>query len=94
MTTTPEHEQLIELIAAQTRGLLQDHWSDIDSYRDGEDEIKLAFSHTLSYEGSERTVKTSISFSHRIKDSVEQSINTAQQELPIKVTIRKGRTNE
>jgi hypothetical protein len=92
MSTEPE--QLIDLIAAQTRQLLADHWTDIDSYRDGESEIKLAFSHTLSYEGSERTVKTSISFSHRIKDSVEESINTAQQELPIKVTIRKGRTNE
>jgi hypothetical protein len=94
MTTPTELEQLIELITAQTRQLLQDHWTDIDSYRDGDDEIKLAFSHTLSYEGSERTVKTTISFSHRIKDEVENSINTAQQELPIKVTIRKGRTNE
>ncbi len=90
MPTTPtEHEQLIGLIAAQTSRLLQDHWSDIDSYRDGEDEIKLAFSHTLSYEGSERTVKTSISFSHRIKDSVEESIDTAQADLPLKVTIEK-----
>jgi hypothetical protein len=89
-----EPEQLIELIAAQTRGLLKEHWSDIDSYRNGDDEIKLAFSHTLSYEGDERTIKTTISFSHRIKDSVEESINTAQADLPLKVTIRKGRTNE
>jgi hypothetical protein len=83
MTTPTEPEQLIELIAAHTRQLLEDHWTDIDSYRDGDDEIKLAFSHTLSYEGSERTVKTSISFSRRIKDSVEESINTAQTELPL-----------
>jgi hypothetical protein len=83
MTTSTEPEQLIDLITAQTRRLLKDHWPDIDSYRDGDDEIKLAFAHTLSYEGSERTVKTSISFSHRIKDSVEESINTAQAELPL-----------
>ena len=89
MTTPTEPEQLIELIAGHTRQLLQDHWSDIDSYRDGDDEIKLAFAHTLSYEGDERTVKTSISFSHRIKDSVEESINTAQADLPLKVTIEK-----
>jgi hypothetical protein len=37
---------------------------------------------------------TTISFSHRVKDEVENSIDTAQEELPIKVTIRKGRTNE
>jgi len=87
MTTPTEPEQLIELITAQTRSLLQDHWSDIDSYRDGDDEIKLSFAHTLSYEGSERTVKTTISFSHRIKDEVEQSIDTAQKEL--RMTIEK-----
>jgi hypothetical protein len=78
-----EPEQLIELIAAHTRQLLQDHWSDIDSYRDGDEEIKVAFSHKLSYEGSSRTVKTSISFSHRVKDEIEESIDTAQTELPI-----------
>ena len=89
MTTPTEPEQLIDLIAEQTRSLLQDHWADIDSYRDGDDEIKLAFSHTLSYEGSERTVKTTISFSHRIKNEVENSINTAQADLPLKVTIEK-----
>ena len=87
MSTEPE--QLIDLIAEQTRSLLKDHWPDIDSYRDGDDEIKLAFSHTLSYEGSERTVKTAISFSHRVKDTLEQSIDTAQADLPLKVTIEK-----
>jgi hypothetical protein len=86
MSTEPT--QLIELITAQTRSLLEDHWNDIDSYRDGESEIKLAFSHTLSYAGNERTVKTSISFSHRIKDSLEESINAAQQNLPIEVPKR------
>jgi len=83
MTSPTEPEQLIELIAAHTRQLLKDHWLDIDSYREGDDEIKIGFSHALSYAGNERTVKTSISFSHRIKDSVEESINTAQTELPL-----------
>jgi hypothetical protein len=78
-----EIEQLIELIAAHTSSLLHEHWSLIDSYRDGDEEIKLSFSHKLSYEGSSRTVKTTISFSHRVKDEVEQSFDTAQTELPI-----------
>jgi hypothetical protein len=91
MTTSTEPEQLIDLIAEQTRSLLQDHWSDIDSYRDGDDEIKLSLTHKLSYEGSTRTIKTTISFSHRVKDEVENSIDTAQEELPMKMTIEKGR---
>jgi hypothetical protein len=91
MTTPTEPEQLIDLIAGHTRQLLQDHWSDIDSYRDGDEEIKLSFSHKLSYEGSSRTVKTTISFAHRVKDELEESIDTAQTELPIKVTIEKGK---
>jgi hypothetical protein len=94
MTTPTEPEQLIDLIAAQTRSLLKEHWSDIESYRDGDSEIKIGFNHALSYEGDLKVVKTTISFSHRIKDSVENSINTAQADLPLKVTIRKGRTNE
>ncbi len=87
MTTEPE--QLIDLIAAQTRSLLEDHWADIQTYRDGDADIKLSFVHTLSYEGSERTIKTTISFSHRVKDEVEESIDTAQADLPLKVTIEK-----
>ena len=83
MTTPTEPEQLIELIAAHTSSLLQEHWSLIDSYRDGDEEIKVAFSHKLSYEGSNRTVKTTISFAHRVKDELEESIDTAQTELPI-----------
>jgi hypothetical protein len=86
-----ETEQLVDLIVAQTRDLLQNHWTDIDSCRDGEDDIRIGFSHKLSYEGTERTIKTTISFAHRVKDEVEESIDTAQKELPLKVTIEKGR---
>jgi hypothetical protein len=86
-----EHEQLIELITAQTRNLLQDHWTDIDSCRDGQDEIKIGFSHKLSYQGTERTIKTTIAFAHRVKDEIEESIDTQQKELPLKVPIEKGR---
>ena len=86
-----ETEQLIELITTQTSNLLKNHWSDIDSCRDGDEQIKIAFSHKLSYEGSNRTVKTSISFAHRVKDEIEESIDTRQTELPMKVTIEKGR---
>jgi hypothetical protein len=84
MSTEPE--ALIDLIAGQTRSLLEEHFGDIESCRDGEEAIKIAFSHKLSYEGTERTVKTTISFSHRVKDEIEQSIDTRQTELPIEVT--------
>jgi hypothetical protein len=83
MTTPTEPEQLIDLITAQTRALLDSHWSDIDSCRDGEDDIKVSFSHKLSYEGSSRTVKSCISFSHRVKDEIEETFDFAQTELPI-----------
>jgi hypothetical protein len=82
MTTPTEPEQLIELIAAQTRNLLQNHWPDIVDYLDG-GEIKVGFSHKLSYENSTRTVETTISFARRIKDSISESIDTRQAEFPI-----------
>jgi hypothetical protein len=85
-----ENEQLIDLIANQTRTLLQNHWPDILDFRDGAD-ITLHFSHALSYEGAERTIETTISFARRVKDSVSESIDTAQEELPMKVTINKGK---
>lgn len=88
MSTEPT--AIIDLITEQTRDLLAKHWTEIDAYRDGDADIKLSFSHALSYEGSERTVKTTISFSHRIKDEIENSIDTAQANLPLKVTIEKG----
>ena len=78
-----ESQQLIDMIAGQTKSLLEDHWGDIESCRDGEDDIKVSLIHKLSYEGSARTVKTVISFSHRVKDEIEESIDTAQTELPI-----------
>jgi hypothetical protein len=78
-----ESQQLIDMIAGQTRALLEDHWGDIESCRDGDEDIKVSFGHKLSYEGSARTVKTVISFSHRVKDEIEESIDTAQTELPI-----------
>jgi hypothetical protein len=84
MTTPTEPEQLIELISGQTRTLLQEHWTKIENYRDGEAEIKIGFSHALRYEGNLRVVKTMISFSHSIRDQVEDSINTVQTELPLR----------
>jgi len=87
-----ESEQLIELITAQTASLLRDHWADIQTYRDDEDDIKVSLAHRLSYDGSQRMVKTTISFSHRVKDEIEGSLDTAQADLPLKVTIQKGRS--
>lgn len=78
-----ETEQLIDLITEQTRDLLTEHWTDIQSYRDGDADIKISFSHALSYEGDERTVKTTIAFSHRIKDEVENSFSADQASLEL-----------
>jgi hypothetical protein len=78
-----ENEQLIDLIANQTRNLLQNHWPDIQDYLD-DGEIKVSFTHKLSYEGDKRTVETTISFAApRIKDSIAESIDVRQVELPI-----------
>jgi hypothetical protein len=84
-----ESEQLIELIAGQTKLLLQNHWPDILDYLDG-GEIKIGFNHALSYKADTRMVRTTISFARRIKDEIKEFINTAQADLPLKVTIEKG----
>jgi hypothetical protein len=81
MSTEPE--QLIELIAGQTRLLLQNHWPDIRDFIDG-GEIKIGFNHALSYEGNRRTVKTVIRFARHVTDEIEESIDTAQTELPLR----------
>ena len=44
-----ETQAIIYLIAEQTSDLLAEHWNEIEAYRDGEAEIKIAFSHTLFY---------------------------------------------
>jgi hypothetical protein len=84
-----ENEQLIDLITAQTRNLLETHWGDIDPCRDGDEDIKVAFIHKLSYEGTKRTVKTKISLAHRVTDEIEEEIDTAQVELPLEKGKRK-----
>ncbi|HXM29780.1 MAG TPA: hypothetical protein VN957_27395 [Chthoniobacterales bacterium] len=100
MTTEPirqaqdESEQLIELISEETSSLLRDHWADIQTYRDDDADIKISLAHRLSYDGSQRMVKTVITFSHRVKDEIEQSFNTAQADLPLKVTIQKRETKK
>jgi hypothetical protein len=78
-----ETEQLIELIAGHTKLLLQNRWPDILDFRDGAD-IKVSFTHTLSYQGEQRTIKTVISFARRVKDELEDTIDTAQTELPLR----------
>jgi hypothetical protein len=78
-----ENEQLIELIAGQTRLLLQNHWPDIQDYLDA-GEIKIGFNHKLHYDSeTAATVETTISFSRRVSDSIAESIDTRQAELPI-----------
>jgi hypothetical protein len=84
-----ENEQLIDLVGRQTTLLLKNHWPDIQEYLDG-DEIKIGFNHRLTYDSDHgATVETTISFSRRVKDSISESINTAQANLPLKVTIEK-----
>lgn len=78
-----ETEQLIELISSQTRVLLQNHWPNLLDCRDGDGEVKVAFTHSMSEQGHERTVKTVISYGRRIKDELEESINTKQIDLPL-----------
>lgn len=76
-----ENEQIIELIARQTKALLKDHWADISDFRNDENSIKVGFSHDIGYEGQERIIETTISFAKRIKDKISDQIDTDQMHL-------------
>ena len=73
-----ENEQIIELITNHVKILLENHWLDISDFRNGEDSIKISFSHNIDYEGQERVIESTISFGKRIKDSTVDRIDTQQ----------------
>ena len=81
-TVASDNERVVDLIVENTRTLLNDHWQQILEFRadanDGIEEVKVGLSHALSYDGRTRTVKSTISFSHRVKDSIEESIDLDQ----------------
>jgi hypothetical protein len=93
-----ENEQIIELISNHTKILLQNHWPDISDFRNGEESIKIAFSHDVGYQGQERIIETTISFGKRIKDSTVDRIDTEQLNLELTGQVpakrsRKKKTN-
>jgi hypothetical protein len=78
-----ETEQIIELVSKQATILLNNHWSDISDFRNGEESIKVGFSSLIQYQGQERIVETTISFGKRVKDSTVERINTEQMSLDL-----------
>lgn len=92
-----EPEQIVSLIVKQTKLLMQNHWPDINDFRDGEEKIKVGFSHYIAYQGQERIVESTISFGKRMKDAITERIDTEQMPLaldtgePKKPGKRRGR---
>lgn len=81
ITMTDETEELIKLILEQSEKLLRDHWVDVQAFRKDDTKIKVNLIHTLRWRGSERIVKTAVSFGRRFKETAEQSFDLDQLEL-------------
>lgn len=84
-----ESEQIIDLIAKQTKILIANHWPDIDEFRDDDEKIKVAFSHQISYQLGKRLVESTISFGKRMRDTLAEDFETQQ----IKVDFGTGEPN-
>ena len=82
MTPQSENQNFINLITNQTENLLVNHWSDIQDCRGSQSDFKISFTHSISTEGSFRSVKSQISFAHRFSDTIEDSFDSNQTVLP------------
>ena len=78
-----EPEQIVNLIARQTKILLSNHWPDINDFRDGDEKIKVGFSHYITYQGQERIIESTISFGKRMKDTAVERFDTDQMNLDL-----------
>jgi hypothetical protein len=85
-----ESEQIVNLIAKQTKNLLSNHWPDINEFRAEDEKIRIGFSHYITYQAQERIVETTISFGKRMKDSVVERIDTDQMNLNLAATSGNG----
>jgi len=87
-----ENDQIIELISQHVKTLLENHWPDISDFRNGEESIKIGFSHDIGYIGQQRVIESTISFGKRIKDSTVDRIDTDQMHLELNPTgAKRGR---
>jgi hypothetical protein len=76
-----EKEEIIGLLLEQTEKLLRDHWADVESFRNGDSKIKVTLAHHLRWRGSERLIKTAVSFGRRFRETAEESFDLDQLEL-------------
>lgn len=80
-----DNQAVINLVVGNTKTLLEDYWGQILSFRqrskNGELALNVGLAHELSFEGSERTVKSTLTFSQRSKHSIENSVDVLQQKL-------------
>jgi hypothetical protein len=82
--TDADELKVIDAIQDQVATLTKAHWGEICRARaDNEGMIALSYQANLDYNGEERTIKTTISFSvGRVRDSRQEVINPNQPDLP------------
>jgi hypothetical protein len=78
-----ENESIIEMITLQVKTLLENHWADINDFRNGGEAIKIGFLHKLAYEGDERVCDTTINFAKRIRDHTVNRIDIQQMNFDL-----------
>ena len=87
-----EAERIAELIASQSKNLIASHWPDIEEYRDEEEQMKVSFSHQITYAGQKRIVESTISFNKRMKDTICDEFDTVQRNFDfVEPAKRRGR---
>jgi hypothetical protein len=87
-----EAKRIAELIASQSESLITSHWPDIEEYRDEDEEMKVSFSHQITYAGQKRIVKSTISFNKRMKDTLADEFDTTQRNFDfVEPAKRRGR---
>jgi hypothetical protein len=78
------NQAVIAECVSKTQELLQEHWDEIQSIREGEpnEKIKIGIDFNINYRGDEQIIRTKIAFGVRKTDARESVINPNQLEIP------------
>lgn len=75
---------MVDSCIDNARVLLQNHWSEINSIREEQDDrIRISCTWLIAFKGEGNCVKTTLSFGTRKSDSREELIDPSQLELPV-----------
>ena len=80
----PDSATLIEQIVNNTRSLLEDNFKRAEQVF-ATSTIKLSFAHTVDFEPADATIKSTIAFGARVKDTIEVTVRDGESELPMEV---------